>query len=1102
MSDPATYTVGWICAITIESVAARQFLDEEHEGPSHVSDKDNNVYVLGRVGGHRVVIAALPDGGYGTASAAGVARDMLHSFPNIRIGLMVGIGGGAPSSKNDIRLGDVVVSSPGNGRGGVFQYDFGKAVQDLEFQHSGFLNQPQTLLLAAVTDLRGRHLTDGNGIHEKIEAILAGKRKQLKRLVQRPDLATDRLFLPEFKHTDSGRSCAEICIDNQDERLGFDVVERLVKRDERSEDDDNPAVHYGLIASANTLMKNAKLRDSFAERHGVLCFEMEAAGLMNHFPCLVIRGICDYSDTHKNNEWQGYAAMTAAAYATDLLRRIAPQRVEAERSLHDHISSIDQKLNDVTTTTQSIKTSIEDTQSERQWRKALDWLCPPDPSTNYQKALRQRHPGSGQWILGDPTYLEWKRKPNSFLWLHGIPGCGKTVLSSTIIESLSRGHAAQSLLYFYFDFSDSSKQSLEAALRSLITQLCRDNENVREHVSRFFAEQNKQHQHANTESLRTLFKHLVQQLGEVWIVLDALDECKTLNDRPDGGLLPWIKSFHDSKSNVHIAALSRPEQNIKAFVERWVRSQNIIEIQSDLVKDDIRAFVHARVREHEGLSRWSSRPKIQEEIENTLLEKANGMFQWVTCQLDALEKCLDPFSLRAALQTLPRTLDETYSRILREIPDERRSSTIRILQFLSYCGTPFTIRAAVDAIAVNSERAPYFDEEDRMPDPKEIAAYCSSLVTVVSWTEWSDDDYDYDPDTDYYEWEETGLQLAHFSVKEYLTSSRIDENFATGLTETVARASIAKICLSYCLGVTDGRSQYTDLAYLDWEFPFLRYATRYWRENARITQESSETVRSLATDFYMTKRCFEIATSDTRGNQCPLHHASHTGIIDVVKVLLQNGADVNAKTFGDETALQFASAAGHLQIVQVLLEHCVFANLQCRFLEDALAVAAEEGHTRRETVRVLLDSGADVNALSSGNETALYAASSERHLQTVRLLLSRGANTELQGDYDGNPLHTASKRGYADVVRTLLNHGSSVNAVFESPGEYPPQRSPLSFALESGDHETVRVLFEHGAEVRQEDNTSGIAVAEAARHGQIHVLHELLKHGAEINTTS
>jgi nucleoside phosphorylase len=172
MSNPEDYTVGWICAISTEYVAAKAFLDEKHDRPEYVSPNDNNIYTLGRVGKHKVVIAVLPDGEYGIAAAANVARDMLHSFPNIRVGLMVGIGGGAPSQKHDIRLGDIVVSASRDGKGGVFQYDFGKTIQDQSFRTTGFLNQPPTLLRAAVSDIKAEHEVEGHRLEEAINNIL------------------------------------------------------------------------------------------------------------------------------------------------------------------------------------------------------------------------------------------------------------------------------------------------------------------------------------------------------------------------------------------------------------------------------------------------------------------------------------------------------------------------------------------------------------------------------------------------------------------------------------------------------------------------------------------------------------------------------------------------------------------------------------------------------------------------------------------------------------------------------------------------------------------------------------------------------------------
>lgn len=333
MSDPHKYIVGWICAIPTEYVAAQAFLDDKHEKPEYVSPHDNNNYTLGRIGRHNIVIAVLPNGEYGLSSAAGVARDMLHSFPNVRIGLMVGIGGGAPSAKHDIRLGDVVVGISSNGEGAVVQYDFGKAIQGHEFQETGFLNQAPTLLRTAVSGLMAEHESEGNQIQEAVNIALV-KKPRLQKKYKRPEASSDRLYRTLVIHPAEGEAgCSIIC--------GNDPSS-LIERPERGEDNDNPAIHYGLIASANTLMKDALVRDELIAKKGVLCFEMEAAGLMNHFPCLVIRGICDYSDSHKNKEWQGYAAMVAAAYAKDLLYQIPLHTVQAEKRLSDVLSG---KLN-------------------------------------------------------------------------------------------------------------------------------------------------------------------------------------------------------------------------------------------------------------------------------------------------------------------------------------------------------------------------------------------------------------------------------------------------------------------------------------------------------------------------------------------------------------------------------------------------------------------------------------------------------------------------------------------------------------------------------------------------------------------------------------
>ncbi|KAL8701981.1 MAG: hypothetical protein Q9201_004627 [Fulgogasparrea decipioides] len=322
------FTVGWICALTTELVAACELLDEEYPPLPLTSSHDTNTYKLGRMGDHYVVIACLPKGRYGIASAATVAKDMLRSFESIRIGLMVGIGGGAPSKKHDIRLGDIVVNYPARRTGGVLPYKFGKAVQGQEFEVTGGLNSPPTVLLTALNTLEMNHERKGNRIANTVRTMVK-KNPRLREKYQYPGAEKDRWYESTYTHVNRNTGCDVDC---------GSTIPPVIERQQRSSGPDNPVVHYGIIASADQLMKDAIARDRISQQHDVLCFEMEAAGLSNDFPCVVIRGICDYSDSHKNDEWQGYAAATAASYAKELLQIIPGSQVAESRRAVEVVS--------------------------------------------------------------------------------------------------------------------------------------------------------------------------------------------------------------------------------------------------------------------------------------------------------------------------------------------------------------------------------------------------------------------------------------------------------------------------------------------------------------------------------------------------------------------------------------------------------------------------------------------------------------------------------------------------------------------------------------------------------------------------------------------
>ncbi|PSN59256.1 hypothetical protein BS50DRAFT_641131 [Corynespora cassiicola Philippines] len=979
------YTVGWICAITTEYVAAQAFLDEKHGRPEHVHSHDNNDYTLGRIGQHNVVVAVLPEGEYGTSSAAVVARDMLHSFPNVRIGLMVGIGGGAPSSKHDIRLGDIVVSAPRDGKGGVFQYDFGKTIQEQSFRPTGFLNQPPTALRTAMGGLKAEYESDGHQLDDAVNGVL-GKKPRLKRKYQRPGPDTDKLYLSGMLHpTNDEANCAEVC--------GGDPS-KLVPRNARTEEDDNPAVHYGIVASANQLMKDALLRDKFAKENGVLCFEMEAAGLMNHFPCLVIRGICDYSDTHKNKDWQGYAAMTAAAYAKDLLNRIPVNKVEAERRISDVLSSVEQNV-------YKVRRGVEDLAVEQRRGELHRWLSPPEPSTNYNKALQQRQEGTGSWFLHSDAFNMWKSQRNSFLWLYGIPGCGKTILSSTIIEHL-RSLSTQPLLYFYFDFTDSEKQTLR------------------------------------------------------------------------------------EQKNVHFLVTSRPEQDIQSEMDHLISEKNRIAIQSDLVNADILAYIHAKVRKGEGLKRWRSRQDVQREIEEKLAQKADGMFRWVACQIDVLEGCLDYPTLSTALESLPKTLDETYARILKAIPDVCKQNALRILQFLTFSERPLRLEEAVDAIAVNVDGSPHFSSKNRMPEPQEITHYCSSLVVIVSVKD--------ENETTHME-----LQLAHFSVKEYLTSDRLNSDTAQALRENAARASVAMACLAYLLHF----DQVLPLERIRKDFPFAKYCARFWMSHALAAEQGSGEMMGLIDRFFCYqnssyKVCYSLYRPDEYYRDSydsepasGLYYAAFGGLRESCRLLLNKGADVNAEGGIYGNALCAASYTGHKGIVELLIKEGADVNVHGGHYGNALQAASSEGH--KSIVELLIKKGADVKAQGGEYGNVLCAASWRGHKSIVELLIKEGADFKAQGGHYGNALQAASWEGHNDIVELLIKEGADVNV---HGGHYG---NALQAASWGGHKSIVELLIKAGADVKAEGGEYGNALQSASERGHKDIVELLVKAGADVN---
>lgn len=331
------YTIGWIAPLALELIAAKAMLDEDHQ-EIHVNEYN---YHGGRIGQHYVVMAVQPK--MGTDAASALAARMHAAFKNIKYFLVVGIGGGvpcygSPGALSQIVLGDVVVSSPRGFYGGVFRYDFGAWTSQDRLETKGHTNGPPPALLSAINSLAARH-SSGSGT--EMPKILWETRRKIHSPEQfqfeDQGAEEDRLFHEDYLHPQGfqDNDCKDICDQGQSlgrQDRGKDAVRQM----------DTPHIHHGTIGSSNQLQISAALRNKIQKEHGVICFEMEGAGVIHEHPSLVIRGICDYSDSHKNKKWQKYAAATAAAYAKELLFVIPAHEstLDISKDLQAQVSSV------------------------------------------------------------------------------------------------------------------------------------------------------------------------------------------------------------------------------------------------------------------------------------------------------------------------------------------------------------------------------------------------------------------------------------------------------------------------------------------------------------------------------------------------------------------------------------------------------------------------------------------------------------------------------------------------------------------------------------------------------------------------------------------
>ncbi|KAL7958166.1 hypothetical protein V8C34DRAFT_324331 [Trichoderma compactum] len=775
MSNPNDYAVGWICGIKTEFVAAQAVLDEKHRVPEMVSTSDNNAYQLGRIGKHNVVIAVLPDG-------------------DIRIGLLVGIGGGAPSPKHDIRLGDVVVSSPGSGNGGshggVFQYDFGETIQGQSFQTTGFLNQPPSFLRAAITGIKAKYEEEGHRIKANISAIF-NEKPRLRGKYQQPDPSSDRLYQSHICHPiNEGRSCAMSC---------GNTSSSLILRPERGEYEDDPMIHYGLIASANQLMKDAVLRDRLAAEKDVKCFETEAAGLMNHFPCLVIRGICDYSDSHKIKEWRGYSAMVAAMYTKDLLHQIPPNKIEAEKKIGDLLSEyrdISREHRDVAKEHRDI--TMEDIQTQEEERRRqeeedchqLFRLTRKDRDVTYEwykDRVENRVEDTCLWFIQHEHFQTWFKQDSGPLLVSADPGCGKSVLAKYLVDEVLP-QSGTTICYFFFKEQD--QNTVRQALCALLHQLFAQKPCLIKHAIKEYRK-NGPGLTSSTKGLWQILQDTTEdpQAESVIVVLDAVDECikseftdlirhverQFCGNR--GGRLKYLLTCRPYE-----AIISEFYNLRSTFPEIHIPGEEA----SEAISHEIDHVIQHRLDQLSKLKCLSA--NITEYLRTRLQEASHRTYLWVYLIFDYLEKETFKKTLKGVesiLVTLPRSVNDAYERILSK--SKQDPMVRKVLSIIFGARVPISLTEMNEAVNLEvSSRT--IDLETDQDFKSRLRSWCGLFVSI----------------------HHDNVCFLHQTAREFLQQSAppaiipaTSERWQHSISDDQADAVLAVICQAYLLYIHD-----------------------------------------------------------------------------------------------------------------------------------------------------------------------------------------------------------------------------------------------------------------------------------------------------------
>ncbi|EXJ54732.1 hypothetical protein A1O7_10073 [Cladophialophora yegresii CBS 114405] len=678
---------------------------------------------------------------------------------------------------------------------------------------------------------------------------------------------------------------------------------------------------------------------------------------------------------------------------------------------------------------------------------ALGWLSSMDIRSNYLDVLRAREPGTGKWLISHPLFQFLINGELQALWLHGMPGAGKTFLSAAAIDHLERS-STSTIAYFFFDFKDSEKQLTEAMIRSVAAQL--ENEAsphcLSPELECLYSKccgSGKNREPTLDEAVNLLISYSVGE-SSTYLVLDALDECR---DRVN--LISVLRKLREIAPNIKLFVTSRRETDLVDGLteDRFQGSP----IEGDALMDNIRLYIRSTLANDRLLQKLPE--DLKDHIQRTLVE--GSQFRWVRCQIDVIRSLKRPKAIKEALRKLPKTLDETYERILLQLSETGSEDSTDLLRkifiFLAFGKRPMTLPELAQAIIIDVGGRE-FDDDNAFHNPEDLLTLCQPLVALSSTTGY--------------------LGFVHYSVQEFLLSDRLakagSEISMYALDPKTSHTEIARICLSF-LNYDDFASgpctSYEDFQSRTAKFPFLAYAASEWPDHATEQDVETELTSSIS-QLLIPQKNPKLASmfqnswefGEARGDDVTLFctylaedgtermyessymvnsltFAAVVGLDSVLARIDESGADINLPGGHAGNALQCAACYGRLTTAKILLDLGADASFDKGDYGRGtpLKIAIISG--QRQMIDFFLDWGVDVNVGGEEYHKLLKVAAGENDVPTMQRLIEAGADIHHGEDqdapwkdpYDGvTALETAVSRGNIEAALFLIEQGASL----------------------------------------------------------------------------